>query len=99
MEIGFGFDIERRGAEDWGMNPSKSFGGTDGDVHEMGGGGGVARGAVAVPLVAFAFGEIGIGVAVQAGGGLAIGLDAEFGVVVLGERLHRLDKFFRSPAR
>ncbi len=89
-EVGIDFflHIEWGGAEGGSVEPGEGFGGGDGDVHEVSGGGGVAGGAEVVEVefgLEFAFGEVGGGVAEEGGGGGSVGLDAEAGVVLVGK--------------
>ena len=65
VDVGFAFEVDGCGAEGGGVQPGEGFGGGDGDVHEVGGGGGVAGGAEVVEVefgLEFGFGEVGFGV-------------------------------------
>jgi hypothetical protein len=57
VEVGFGFHVEGRGAEDGGVEPCEGFGGGDVVAEEMVGGGGPAECGKLSPTWAFAFRE------------------------------------------
>ena len=90
VDVDFAFEVDGGGAEGGGVEPGEGFGGGDGDVHEVRGGGGVAGGAKIVEVkfgLELAFREVGFGVGEEAGGRGAVALDAEAGVVFVGEGL------------
>src|SRR4051812_13114861 len=81
VKVGFGFHIERSGAEDGGMEPCESLGGGDVVAEDVVGGGGPAEGIEGSPAGSFAFGESHEALAGEANCWFSIGLRAELGVM------------------
>ena len=94
MQVGFGFHIERRGAEDGRVQPCPGFGRRDGAPVEMTGGRRPARGRKLAPLPAFAFGQIHQRVARKAHRRCAVGLRAEPRAVPCGPFVDRRQVIF-----
>ena len=81
VDVGFGFHVERGGAEDGGVEPGEGLAGGDVVAEDVVGGGGPAEGGEGAPLWAFAFGERGEVLAGEANCWFSIGLRAELRVM------------------